>query len=122
MLLQVMMYSHVAKGFWLEAPYGLAAALGARDTMMVDLECSNTTVTVADMVNRDADGLWEAKLLMRSNKRAFGFSGGWRGFAKDQVGCWLVTEIAAGLWLNFGGWCCAARHCCGAADKPHMGI
>ena len=92
------MYSHVAKGFWLEAPPGLAAALGARDTMMVDLESSNTTVLAADMVNRNPEGLWEAKLLMRSNKRAFGFSGGWRGFAKDQVGLRVIEkEVAAGL-------------------------
>ena len=95
LLMQVMQPSHVGSGYWCQCPRNLLPHLpGITSNLLFETHDRRVSPSSFRYVNAEVcDGggggqtgswVWEVKLLHRE-KGGVGFSGGWRGFAIDQV-------------------------------------
>jgi hypothetical protein len=83
--MQVMLKSHVVKGFWCPCPKELRPHLPGVDSDLL-FETPDRRVAPSSFNAKDydaCDGTWRVVLLHKDG--GVSFSGGWRGFAIDQV-------------------------------------
>lgn len=83
--MQVMLKSHVVKGYWCPCPKELRPHLPGVDSDLL-FETPERRVAPARFNAKDydaGDGTWGVVLLHKGG--SVSFSGGWRGFAIDQV-------------------------------------
>jgi hypothetical protein len=89
MSMQVMLPSHVSGGYWCQCPKELAPHLPSVDSDLL-FETPDRRVAPSSFnaegytVGNGRTGTWKVVLLQRDGG-SIGFSGGWRGFAIDQV-------------------------------------